>query len=156
MALGVDSTQLADPQGAPCLWATPEGFEEGHLQLTGVEKVIFNFPHTKKRGRKARLVRDTFAAVRSCIGSGFCNQSVEIEMRLQDHSAFGPNKIRTDYEHEAASAAADFVPVLAGAPSDLGEYEGYAHRFYFEERLWRRRCFRSVHSLAMEASLMSP
>jgi len=134
VALGVDVTRLECSDTcyhwrdgtfvqAP-LWAAEVGPPSSSL-------VIFNFPHTTRPGKTAKLLKQCFRSLRACIATGFARPGCRVEMRLrhEGHLRDACQLIRSRYGHEEAAAAACY-DLVSVAESDLDSLEahGYEHR----------------------------
>ena len=93
--------------------------------------VVFNFPHTTRPGKMAKLLMQMFRSLRCCIAAGFAKSDCRVEMRLRHVSSEKDEGqlIRSRYGHEEAAAASLF-DVLSVSESDLEELAryGYEHR----------------------------
>jgi hypothetical protein len=94
--------------------------------------VVFNFPHTAKRGKTTRMLRLAFKSFRCAIIEGNLSQKCKVEMRLRHVSrsdGHDTKLIRSPYEHEQAAASAGFT-LGSVENSDLDGWEkfGYEHR----------------------------
>ena len=96
-----------------------------------VSRCVYNFPHTTRPGKTAKLLRQAFLSVRGCIARGYARPGCEVEMRLR-HVGGSHDEgqlIRSRTGHVEAAAAAGFELVSVSA-SDLPALEaaGYEHR----------------------------
>lgn len=94
--------------------------------------VVFNFPHTTKRGKTTRLLHRAFKSFRCAIVEGNFSQKCKVEMRLRHVSqsdGHDTKLIRSPYEHKQAAAAAGFS-LISIEESDLEGWKkfGYKHR----------------------------
>lgn len=109
----------------------PRGTLEGAAAQAPVSLVVFNFPHTTRPGKMAKLLLQMFRSVRICAASGYARADVQIEMRLRHVSSDKDEGqlIRSRYGHEEAAAATLFE-LASCTDSDLEELAqyGYEHR----------------------------
>ena len=102
--------------------------------LPVIDLLIYNFPHTDKRGKTSKLVHKLFAQLQHCCldsRSGISSELV-VELRVRDLTQLSRRKIRGRYGHHEAAAHANFVPLLVPPPpiNDIPYWEafGYEHR----------------------------
>ena len=97
--------------------------------LPPVSQVVFNFPHTTRPGKTAKLLAQMFRSIRVLIARGFAHAACDVELRLR-HVSSGEDAgklIRSQYGHDEAAAAACFDAVSVDE-SDLHLWPGYEHR----------------------------
>ena len=126
------------------LWRNDDATAMAAATSCPASLVVFNFPHTTRPGKMAKLLLQMFRSVRSCVAAGFACPGCEVEMRLR-HVSSGDTKeeeggqqlIRSRYGHQEAATAYLFDLVSVGE-SDLDELARYG----YEHRLTKRnaRC----------------
>ena len=136
VVLGVDVTRLECDDTCHRWCPATRTFVPLPLWCSGIATppaslVIFNFPHTTRPGKMAKLLLQFFRSLRVCIARGLAMPDCTVEMRLRivgDGKAEG-QLIRSRLGHEEAAAAYAFRLVSVGE-SDLATHRrfGYEHR----------------------------
>ena len=149
MVLGVDAISLECNDTPVHRWC-PEtaGFVQSRLWLVPPEsppasRFVFNFPHTTRPGKMAKLLRQFFRSVRACVAHGFARSDCLVVMRLLDDSS--QRVVRSRYGHEEAAAAAGF-DLVSVAPADLSSLE----RMGYEHLSTKHKALAGVHAPARE------
>ena len=159
---GVDAKMLG-LEDCPCLrWnSDSQSFDKETFFWTDIHKhstppfdlIIFNCPHTDKRGKAARLLRMFFRQIRACVQDGRMASSVSVELRLRDLEQLRPTLKRVDYEQDDAARRSDFF-FVGTHPNDNAVWEtlGYEHKMTRRNatcrglpcKVWRWRCIQQI------------
>ena len=117
--------------------------------------VIFNCPHTDKRGKAARLLRMFFQQIRACVQDGRMAPEVSVELRLRDLEQLRPTLKRVDYEQDDAARRSDFL-FVGTYPNDNAVWEGLGYEHKMTRRnatcrglpckVWRWKCIKQTDS----------
>ena len=136
VVLGVDVTRL-ECSDTCYHWESSTGaFTAGPLfdKDAGpppVSLFVFNFPHTTRPGKTAKLLKQCFRSLRACTACGIAGADCRVEMRLRHEGQLrdAGRLIRSRYGHEEAAALACFN-LVSVCESDLPWLEslGYEHR----------------------------
>ena len=131
--LGVDVTRLecndeCHHWRSPAFVRSPLWEDDGSPP---VDRVVFNFPHTTRPGKMAKLLLQLFRSVRATIARGQTQPGCTVEMRLRHVGGGGDEGqlLRSRYGHEEAASVACFE-LISVSESDLDVLAnfGYEHR----------------------------